>query len=102
MTHHMARLRDQIVYLEALERRYVDMRADDYLAAARCVREIIRHELHGLALQAFVGNSLPALQATAENVHFDTHRCFADLDGSGNAARAQRMADRLIGRLRRA
>ncbi len=102
MIHYMTRLRDQIVFLEVLEARHVGMNAGNYLAAARSAREIIEHELGGLAMQAFVSAALPSLQTTAENIYFDTNRRFADLDGSGNAGRAQAIADKLIHSLGRA
>ncbi len=98
----MTTLRDQIVYLEMVEAQHVGMDARKYLAAARAAREIVGRELGGLAMQAFVSAALPTLQTTAENIHFDTNRRFADLDGSGNAGLAQAIADRLIRSLGRA
>lgn len=92
----MTRLRDQIVFLEMVDACHVRMNAARYLAAARLARQIVECELGGLAMGAFVSADLPALQTTAENTHFDSHRCFADLGGSGDARRAQAMADRLL------
>lgn len=102
MSRKMTQLREQIVFLEVADARHVGMNAAKYLAAARSVREIIERELGILGMQAFVNTSLPTLQTTAENIYFDSHRRFADLDGSGNAGRAQAMADSLIGHLGRA
>lgn len=96
MHHDMTRLRDQIVFLEMVDACHVRMNAARYLTAARLAREIVERELGGLAMQAFVSSALPSLQTTAENTHFDSHRCFADLDGNGAAQRAQAMADRLL------
>ncbi len=98
----MTRLRDQIVFLEVLEARHVGMNAANYLAVARSVREIIQRELGELTMQAFVSAVLPTLQTTAENIYFDTNRRFADLDGSGNASRAQAITDSLMRNLGRA
>ena len=96
MHHDITRLRDQIVFLEMVDACHVRMNAARYLASARLARQIVERELGGLAMQAFVSSALPSLQTTAENTHFDSHRCFADLDGSGAARRAQAMADRLL------
>ena len=52
-------------------------------------------------MHAFLIRALPALQTTAENVYFDHHRRFADLDGSGNAGRVQSLTDALLRRLQR-
>lgn len=97
----MTRLRDQIVFLEVAEARHVAMNAGRYQVAARAVREIIERELGGLAMQAFVSATTPTLQTTAENIYFNSHRRFADLDGSGDAGRAQAIADRMLQRLGR-
>jgi hypothetical protein len=51
-------------------------------------------------MSAFAIAELPALQTTAENIFFDSHRCFADLDGSGHAVTAQEVADTLIAHAR--
>jgi hypothetical protein len=77
------------------------MDAGAYLRAARALREAIRRELGELPMRAFLIRALPSLQTTAENVFFDHHRHFADLDGSGGAGRAQRLTDALLLRLRR-
>ena len=100
MRRHLNQLRDQIVFLEVVDSRHLRMNADKYLEAARLAREIIERDLGTLAMQAFVFDMLPTLQTTAENIYFDNHRRFADLDGSHNAARAQRLADQLIRRAR--
>jgi hypothetical protein len=100
VTRYLTQLRDQIVFLEVVDSRHVRMNAAKYLSAARLAREIIERDLGSLGMQAFVFEMLPTLQTTAENVYFDSHRCFADLDGSANAARAQRLADQLIQRAR--
>ena len=96
MHHDITRLRDQIVFLEMVDACHLRMNAARYLASARLARQIVERELGGLAMQAFVSSVLPSLQTTAENTHFDSHRCFADLDGSGAARRAQAMVDRLL------
>jgi hypothetical protein len=96
------RLRDHLVFLEIVEARQVDMDAPGYLAAAQAVRRAIEHELGKLPMRAFVSDVLPTLQVTAQNVFFDSHRRFADLDGSGHALQAQALADGLLRRLRQA
>ncbi|MBC7992139.1 MAG: hypothetical protein H7Z15_02695 [Rhizobacter sp.] len=100
MTRYMTQLRDQIVFLEVVDSRHVGMNAERYLAAARLAREIIERDLGALAMRAFVFDMLPTLQTTAENIYFDSHRRFADLDGNTDAAQAQRLADQLIKRAR--
>ena len=100
MTRNLTQLRDQIVFLEVVEARHVGMNAAKYLQAARLAREIIERDLGSLAMQAFVFDMLPTLQTTAENIYFDSHRRFADLDSSTRAAQAQRLADQLIQRAR--
>jgi uncharacterized membrane-anchored protein len=97
VTRNLNRLREQLVFLEVADARQVGMNAGKYLAAARSVRYIVERELGILGMQAFVNAALPTLQTTAENIYFESHRRFADLDGSGNAIRAQAMADSLIG-----
>jgi len=100
VTRYLTQLRDQIVFLEVVDSRHVRMNATKYLEAARLAREIIERDLGSLAMHAFVFDMLPTLQTTAENIYFDNHRRFADLDGSAHAARAQRLADQLIQRAR--
>ena len=100
MNRDMSRLLDQIVFLEVVDAQHVSMNAAEYLAAARSVREIVKRELGGLKMRDFVSADLPTLQTTAENIFFDVNRCFADLDGSGNARRAEAIAGRLLRRLR--
>ena len=99
MTHNLKQLRDHIVLLEVIDARHVRMDAAGYLLAARAARQIVRRELGILTMQAFVSEALPTLQTTAENIHFDSHRRFADLDGSGQAECAQATADSLMWRL---
>jgi len=100
VTRYLTQLRDQIVFLEVVDSRHVRMNATKYLEAARLAREIIERDLGSLAMHAFVFDMLPTLQTTAENIYFDNHRRFADLDGTARAARAQRLADQLIQRAR--
>lgn len=95
------RIGHQIVRLEVADGRHVAMDAGAYLRAARELRDAIRGELGELPMHAFLIRALPALQTTAENVYFDHHRCFADLDGSGDAGRVQALADALLRRLQR-
>lgn len=92
---------NQIVCLEVTDGQHVAMDADAYLRAARALRETIRRELGELPLSAFLIRALPSVQTTAENVFFDNHRRFADLDGSGGAGLAQALTDRMLQRLRR-
>ena len=94
------RMKRQIVCLEVTDGRHVAMDAGAYMRAARELREAIGRELGQLSMRDFVNDSLPSVQTTAENVFFDHHRCFADLDGSGSAALAQALADALLQRLR--
>ncbi len=96
------RIRNQIVCLEVSDARHVAMDASAYLHAARELREAVRRELSALPMRAFQIRSLPSLQTTAENVFFDFHGRFADLDGSGTAGLAQGLSDSLLQRLRRA
>jgi hypothetical protein len=100
VTRHLTQLRDQIVFLEVVESRHLRMNAAKYLQAARLAREIVERDLGSLGMEAFVFDMLPTLQTTAENIYFDSHRRFADLDGTANAIQAQRLADQLIRRAR--
>jgi hypothetical protein len=95
------RIAHQIICLEVSDGRHVAMDAGAYLRAARELREAIRRELGELPMRAFLTPALPSLQTSAENVFFDHHRRFADLDGSGGAGLAQALTDRLLQRLRR-
>ena len=95
------RIGNQIVCLEVADGRHTAMDAAAYQRSAGELREAIRRELGELPMRAFLNGSLPSLQTTAENVYFDHHRCFADLDGSGGAGQAQALADVLLRRLRR-
>jgi hypothetical protein len=95
------RIANQILCLEVSDSRHVAMDAGTYLRAARELRETIRLELGELPMGAFLIASLPSLQTSAENVYFDHHRRFADVDGSGAADLAQALTDRLLRRLRR-
>ncbi len=95
------RISNQIVCLEVTDGRHVAMDAGAYLRAARELREAIRLELGALPMRAFLIRALPSVQTTAENVFFDHHRCFADVDGSGSAGLAQTLTHRLLQRLRR-
>ena len=95
------RISHQIVCLEVADGRHVAMDAGAYLRAARELREAIGRELGELPMHAFLIGALPALQTTAENVFFDHHRHFADLDGSGDAGQAQSLSDALLQRLQR-
>ena len=94
------RMKRQIVCLEMTDSRHVAMDAGAYMRAARELREAIQREFGQLSMRDFVDDSLPSVQTTSENVFFDRHRCFADLDGSGSAAIAQALADALLRRLR--
>ena len=95
------RISNQIVCLEVTDGRHVAMNAGAYLRAARGLREAIRRELGDLPMRAFFIRALPSVQTTAENVFFDNHRRFADLDGSGGAGLAQALTDGMLQRLRR-
>ena len=95
------RIINQLAWLEVTDARHVAMDAGAYRRAARELREAIRRELSELPMRAFLIRTLPSLQTTAENVFFDNHRRFADLDGSGCAGLAQALTDRLLQRLRR-
>ena len=95
------RISNQIVCLEATDGRHAAMDASAYQRAARELREAIRRELGELPMRAFHIRALPSVQTTAKNVFFDHHRCFADLDRSGGAGRAQALTDGLLQRLRR-
>ena len=94
------RMKRQIVCLEMTDSQHVAMDAGAYMRAARELREAIQREFGQLSMRDFVDDSLPSVQTTSENVFFDHHRCFADLDGSGSAAIAQALADALLRRLR--
>lgn len=95
------RLSEQIVCLEVTDACYVAMDANAYLHAARELRDAIRHEHEALPTAPFLVRVLPSVQTTAENVFFDQHRHFADLDGSGGAGLAMALSDGLLQRLRR-
>lgn len=93
------RLSNQIACLEVTDGRHVEMDAAAYLRAARELHETIRREFSTLPMGAFVLPALPSVQTTAENVFFDNHRRFADMDGSGAAVHAQALTDWLLLRL---
>ena len=95
------RISNQIVCLEVTDSRHIAMDAGAYLQAARELREAIRREFGELPMRAFLIRALPSLQTTAENVYFDHHRRFADLDGSGGAGLAQTLTDGMLLRLLR-
>ncbi|CAN5301448.1 hypothetical protein BH11PSE10_BH11PSE10_05810 [soil metagenome] len=94
------RLSNQIVCLEVTDGRHLAMDAGAYLRAARELSDTIRRELGELPMGAFLIPALPSVQTTAENVFFDHHRRFADLDGSGGAEHAQALTDGMLQRLR--
>ena len=94
------RITHQIVCLEVADAWHVAIDAGAYLQAARALREALQGELGHLPMRAFLVHALPSLQTTAENVFFEHHRCFADLDDSGCAGLAQALSDRLLQRLR--
>ncbi len=95
------RISNQIVCLEVTDGRHAAIDAGAYLRAARELREAIRREFGALPMRAFLNRALPSVQTIAENVFFDHHRRFADLDGSGGAGLALAVSDRLLQRLRR-
>jgi len=92
------RLREQLVLVELTDARHLRIDPRRYQTAARAMRETLRDELGKLPMQAFASELLPALQTTAENNYFDRYRRFAETDGSGDAARAQRLADACLQR----
>lgn len=102
MPRKMTRLLDEIVFLEMADAHPDEMNAMRYFAAARSARELVERDLGGLPMEDFVTPMLPSLQTTAENIFFDAHGCFADLDGSGAAQQAQALSAALMQRLRRA
>ena len=95
------RLSKQIACLEVSDGHHIEMDAGAYLRAARELHETIQRELSALPMGAFVFLALPSVQTTAENVFFNNHRRFADLDGSGGAVQAQALTDCLLLRLLR-
>ena len=95
------RLSKQIACLEVTDGRHVAMDATAYLHAAAELSDTIRRELSALPMGAFQLPALPSVQTTAENVFFDNHRRFADMDGSGGAIHAQALTDWLLLRLQR-
>ena len=101
MALNQTRLSYQIACLEVTDARQAAIDAAAYLRAARELRDAIRRELSDLPMRAFLIPALPSLQTTAENVYFDQHRRFADVDGSGGADLAQALTDRLLQRARR-
>ena len=100
MFREQTRLRDQIVFLEVADRRHVQMNAWRYQWAARTARVIVERELGSLQMREFALPQLPTLQTTAENIYFESHGCFADLDGSGHAGLAQQLTAQLLSRVR--
>jgi hypothetical protein len=99
MPRKMTRLLDEIVFLEMADAHPDEMNAMRYFTAARSARELVERDLGGLPMEDFVTPMLPSLQVTAENIFFDAHGCFADLDGTGAAPRAQAVAGALLQRL---
>ncbi len=100
MALNKSRLRAQIVFLEVLETRRGEMHPRGYQAAARALRTTIERDLRDVPMEAFMSPDLPTLEATAQNVFFETRRRFADMEGTGHAALAQAQADQLLERLR--
>ena len=101
MPRKMTRLLDEIVFMEMADAHPDEMNAMRYFTAARSARELVERDLGGLPMEDFVTPMLPSLQVTAENIFFDAHGCFADLDGTGTAQQAQALASALMQRLRR-
>jgi hypothetical protein len=94
------RISHQIALLEVIDGRRMAIDASAYLRAALDLREVIHSQLSDLPIRAFLNHGLPSVETTAENVFFDRHRRFADVDGSGNADVAQEVTNGLVQRLR--
>lgn len=92
-------LRNQLVYLEYVDLQPVHLDPCGYQQAARTLRQAVLNELSGIPMQLFVHEDLPALQAIAQNVFFETRGRFADLDGSGSSHRAAEAASALLNRM---
>ena len=101
MTPTLNALLNQIVFLEAVDAHHLRMNARRYQTAARSVRQIVESKLGVLDMRAFATAVLPSLQTTAENIFFDSHRRFADLEGRSDASRAHEICDCLMQRLGR-
>lgn len=99
MAINRARLREQLVYLECVDSHHMQPDPRGYQRAAHGLRQTVLNELRDLPMREFVCGELPVLQTIAQNVFFETRGRFADLDGSGNARRAARVASALFRRL---
>jgi len=93
------RLREQLVYLECVDSGHVQPDPRGYQRAAHALRQAVLNELSAVPMQKFVHGDLPALQAIAQNVFFETRGRFADLDGSGSTSRAAEVASALFNRV---
>lgn len=102
MFRNQTRLRDDIVFMDTADRGHTTMDAQRYQRAARTARDIVERELGSVKMSRFVFPDVPALQTMAENIYFESYGCFADLDGSGDAARAQALAAQALQRARAA
>ena len=71
----------------------------EYMSAAEVAYTLVRRDFGQLPMRAFVGR-VESLTCTAENIFFENHGYFADLDGSGNAAVAVLDCAQLLSRLR--
>lgn len=101
MSIDRTRLREQLVYLECVDTKVVQIDARGYQQAARELRRAVAHDLASLPMRAFLHEELQALQTIAQNVFFEGRLRFADLDGSGHAQRASEVANALLLRLAR-
>lgn len=98
MNARIKQLRDLVVALDRADRNLDAMSPDAYRSAARKALVLTKEEMGLLPMIDFAG-PVNALQNLAENLYFGIHGCFADIDGSGRAPRAQRATRSLLGRL---
>ena len=95
MNARIKQLRDLVVALDRADRNLDAVDADAYRAAAKAAFALTREEMGLLPMSDFAG-PVNALQNMAENIYFTVNGCFADLDGSGRAARARHATQALL------
>ena len=99
MNAKIKQLRDLVVALDRADRNIEPMTPEAYRDAARAVLELTHEEMGMLPIADFAG-PVTALQSMAENLFFDLHGSFADVDGSGRAPLASSETRALLGRIR--
>ena len=101
MNARIKQLRDLVVALDLSDRNLQRLEPAAYRSMAIQALRLTHDEMGLLPITDFAGPP-STLQNLAENIFFGVNRCFADLDGSGRAAAAQKAGTALVQRLRAA